>query len=79
MDYKFLDKVVGQIVSETFTFEERGHTFINYPFINYTGVSSNLNIPMVGLSKHCENIYGLNGDEIMYVQKEYEKIIKRKF
>ena len=42
MDYKFLDKVMNQILRETDIIEERGHIFVNYPFTKYGGISINL-------------------------------------
>ena len=77
MDYKFLNKVLGQIVSET-TIDYDKET-IRTPFPPF-------HIPLFILSyafssyrspftKHCNEVYGLNIEEIEYVWNEYREII----
>ena len=78
MDYKFLDKVLGQILRETDIIEDRGHIFVNYPFTKYGGISINLPVGMKWFLVHCKEVYGLNDDEIKYVWDEYKTIIKDK-
>ena len=90
MDYKFLNKVVNQIVSETKIDYDQG--IIHFPYLVYP---SSWNSPasvfthpfLIILSlpraprfffKHCRDVYGLNGDEVYYLWKEYRKIIKDK-
>ena len=67
MDYKFLDKVVNQIVSETIMDEER----VYVPFFPYYSLSSYRS----PFTKHCKDVYGLNEQEIEYVWEEYREII----
>ena len=65
MDYKFLHKVVDQLVYETTIDYENDRIF--------TPLSS----PSSFL-KHCKEVYGLNEQEIEYVWKEYRDIINDK-
>ena len=77
MDYKFLHKVIDQIVSETILDYDRKvietpfpvHSFSSFPFLLYSPFS---------LLKHCKEVYGLNKQEIEYVWEEYREIIKDK-
>ena len=89
MNYKFLDKVLDQIVSETRI--DHDNWEVSYPFYNITiffgiaikihnkkwGIINSNSIP---LSKffynHCKSVYGLNEDEVKYVWDEYGNIIK---
>ena len=77
MDYKFLDKVVNQIVSETIIDYDRkvietpstfSLSFFSFPFFFLS----------LSFSDHCKDVYGLNYEEIEYVWKEYRGIIKDK-
>ena len=92
MDKKFLNKVVAQIVSETKmgnkTIEDSIWRKIFVPF-SFTPIflSSFLPGPLstspfpplyILFTQHCEEIYGLNKDEIEYVWYEYIKIIRNK-
>jgi hypothetical protein len=65
MDYKFLDKVVEQIIYET----EVSNGEVYFPFLNGgfprramspTKIRSYL---LYNFSEHCESVYGLNDDE----------------
>ena len=79
MDKKFLHKVLGQIVSET-RIDYDGE--IQFPFSPFpTSPSPFLRllsspVPPLIFTKHCEDVYGLNEDEVSYVWKEYRDIIK---
>ena len=83
MDYKFLDKVIDQLVRETEIHTEFGRIYtpisstpssLPLPFLSpFFSLS-----PLLFFSKHCRDIYGLNDDEIEYVWKEYKQIIKDK-
>ena len=80
MGYKFLKKVIDQIVYETRIDYEKGE--IEFPFPS-PYPSRPLSFPFflyssLFFSDHCKDVYGLNGDEIEYVWKEYIKIIKDK-
>ena len=77
MDYKFLNKVLGQIVSET-TIDYDKETirtpfppFQTPPFYSLSAFSSYRS----PFTKHCNEVYGLNIEEIEYVWNEYREII----
>ena len=80
MDYKFLDKVLGQILSET----KMGHdkSVMDTPF--YASFPTHLFFAQITtfrpttFSDHCEDVYGLKEQEIEYVWNEYRDIIKDK-
>ena len=87
MDYKFLDKVVDQIVSETMVDydKERIKTpfrHLSYSFLLHFQLPTNLlassktSALLSSFSDHCKKVYGLNKDEVGYVWKEYRDIIK---
>ena len=87
MDYKFLHKVVDQIVSETrmdYDMEEIQFPFSSRPFslrrprFLTSFFLSPPHPPIFSFSDHCKDVYGLNEEETMYVWKEYREIIKDK-
>ena len=81
MDYKFLDKVLGQIVSETkIDYRGRGKIFTPFnPFhLSPTHFSSHFSFYRSLFTKHCKEVYGLNEDEVRYVWGEYKNIITEK-
>mgnify|MGYP003667583024 FL=1 len=81
MDYKFLDKVLDQIVYETEIDYEKERVYTPFPFL-----SSILSLPFLTLPHptiipssffyHCRDVYGLNDEESEYVWGEYRNIIK---
>ena len=81
MDYKFLNKVIDQIVSET-TIDYRGGGKVDITLINkvrnwlLTPNKSYDRYFYPHFSHHCKEVYGLNYDETEYVWKEYRDIIK---
>jgi len=88
VDYKFLDKVVDQLVRET-SLDINNKKVIYVPESNPYGhryshqrnlfqylSSLNSNTPIKSLSGHCRDIYGLNDQEMLYVWNKYKKIIK---
>ena len=80
MDYKFLDKVVDQIVSETTIDYDRkviGTPLHFIPFDFFSPSFTSSIYPLI-FSKHCRDVYGLNKQEIEYVWEEYRNIIKDK-
>ncbi len=93
MDYKFLHRVINQIVSETeidyvkkrmyFPFST-SHSLLStsLPTLMFLHLSStNYNIrslPPFPFSKHCKDIYGLNEQEIEYVWRVYSDDIRYK-
>ena len=81
MDYKFLNKVIDQLVRETEIDKNRGVIespfFSSYPrnnFLNHISLSS---FPyfLPSFVDHCKGVYGLNDDEIEYVWEEYRETI----
>jgi hypothetical protein len=82
MDKRFLNKVVDQIVSET-TIDYDEERFLP-PFSTIPSLYFFSSFPISSLSPfspypsfiiHCEEVYGLNKDEVKYVWKEYREII----
>ena len=87
MDYKFLDKVLNQIVSETELVYDRGRLWYIFPFSSQQWLWRNeILIELIDLNfelgnefdKHCRDIYGLSNDEIDYVYKEYSRNLRVK-
>ena len=79
MDKRFLDKVVDQIVSETMVDYEKERAYTPfYSYIPYYSLSSFFYHYRSSFTKHCNNVYGLNIQEIEYVWEEYRRIIKDK-
>ena len=76
MDYKFLNKVMEQILRETDIFEDRGHMFVNYPFTIYGGISINLPVGIKWFVDHCKEVYGLNDDESNELYYLYDNTIR---
>ena len=78
MDYKFLDKVLGQIVRETRMDYDEGRLYTPFSPSSSTPVLSSLPFyfpHFLPFSQHCEEVYGLNIEEIVYVWKQYKEII----
>ena len=80
MDYKFLDRVIDQIVNETTIDNNRG--VIESPFFSFIWVhnflnhfSSSIYSSTSSFIDHCRDVYGLNVQEIKYVWKEYRETI----
>ena len=79
MGKEFLYKAVNQIVSETivdidddkvtYPVKLSIQVFYDPPFASY-GISHEF-------IRHCEEVYGLNPDEIKYVWREYKSTLKR--
>jgi Cys-tRNA synthase (O-phospho-L-seryl-tRNA:Cys-tRNA synthase) len=87
MEYKFLDKVVNQIVSETNVIKNRlgqqsphehGRWLVQAPFSRNRFTISYLQHKDTHFYVHVSNVYGLNEEEIDYVWDEYRKIINKK-
>jgi hypothetical protein len=90
MDKKFLDKVVDQIVSETRIDHEWGEIQIPFSDLSldipHSLLLHHLDFHdfyvhlffddfLFPFSDHCNNVYGLNIEEIEYVWEEYKHII----
>jgi hypothetical protein len=71
MDYKFLHKVVDQLVYETMIDYDR--KVIESPFISPSYLNPFLALVYIlpSFSFHCRDVYGLNYEEMEYVWKEY--------
>ena len=79
MDYKFLDKVIDQLVRET-TIDYDEERFLPpfsipsswfSPFLSHTS-------PHPSFIIHCREVYGLNKEETGYVWDKYILLIKDK-
>ena len=80
MDYKFLNKVVDQIVSETEIDYERGRVNVPFHYIHISPIFQfsylmNAAHYLNSFYIHCKDIYGLNKEEMRYVLWEYRNII----
>ena len=76
MDYKFLNKVIDQIVYETRIDYDRkviGTPLHPIPF-RPPLLSHSLFFSLI-FSRHCKGVYGLNEQEIDYVWEEYRNIV----
>jgi len=86
MDYKFLHRVLDQLVYETeIDYESKRFDppftrpsffpphLSSIPFTTINRIDSHS--PLIPFIIHCREIYGLNDDEMDYVWKEYKKII----
>jgi len=76
MDKKFLHRVIDQLVNETRVDHNTRRLHIPFPGFLFP-FSSSLYLSHSFIS-HCENVYGLNEEEIKYVFNEYRKIINYK-
>jgi len=77
MDYKFLNKVIDQIVYETRIDYDRkviGTPLHPIPFHYPSPTFIRPTSPLI-FSRHCKGVYGLNEQEIEYVWKEYRETI----
>lgn len=78
MDYKYLDKVVDQIVNETRLDRDERRLYTPFTSISlYFPTTIHFYNPTLfsPFSEHCKNVYGLNKEETDYVWDEYKKII----
>ena len=82
MDYKFLNKVLGQLISETRIDYEYmgGRIFISFlpSFFLFSIFLKSFSSYFTHFSEHCESVYGLNKEETKYVWNEYRGAIKDK-
>ena len=84
MDNRFLDKVVDQIVSET-TIDYEKERFLppsstsTFSSFHFTSSYFYPFSPYPSFIIHCEEVYGLNKDEVKYVWDKYRHIIRDLF
>ena len=84
MDYKFLNRVVDQLVRETrIDYDKERIYFLLLSFKFYLLFTTNTFILYQSsifktFFLHCRDVYGLNNEEIEYVWKEYRNIINEK-
>ena len=87
MDYKFLNKVINQIVSETMVNHETERIKTPFHQLSYsftlhfqlpTGSASSTSVLYSSFSRHCKEIYSLNDDEVNYVWDKYIQIFRDK-
>ena len=89
MDYKYLDKVIDQIVSETMVNGETERIktpfrHLSYSFLLHFQLPTNLlassktSALLSSFSDHCKKVYGLNKDEVGYVWDKYVQIFRDK-
>jgi hypothetical protein len=90
MDKRFLNKVLDQLVSETRIDMDgekgRMYTPLTFPsfltsltvFDLFSSLYSSSKYVFTFFSDHCEDVYGLNDDEVKYVWNVYKHIIKDK-
>jgi len=91
MDYKFLNKVIDQIVRET-VWDDPGYggdslddyriygPFVgdDYRWLPYNYMMNPTISDLQSFENHCKGVYGLNKEESDYVWDEWRKIIKDK-
>ena len=79
MDYKFLDKVIDQLVRETTIDydEERFLPPFSIPSSWFSPFLSHFS-PHPSFIIHCREVYGLNKEETGYVWDKYILLIKDK-
>ena len=89
MDYKFLNKVLGQIVSETTIDYDKEtirtpfplinpNAFARYLFTSRSPIFHRQPSPFTSFINHCRDVYGLNDDEVNYIWVKWRDIIKYK-
>ena len=78
MDYKFLDKVLDQIVRETSIDYDEGRIYTPFQKPYSCSLYPFLRFSFKTFYRHCEEVYGLNYDETEYVWEEYKEIIRVK-
>ena len=89
MDYKFLNKVLGQIVNETTIDYDKETIRTPFPLISPNAFARYLFTPrspifwvqpspFISFVSHCRDVYGLNDDEIDYVWVKWRDTIKYK-
>ena len=93
MDYKFLNKVIDQLAYETEIDHDNGSIYFPFilDIVRFASSGTSSGTIYVKLMifftmgkfissfiNHCRDIYGLNGEEILYVSGKYKDILKDK-
>tara|TARA_B100001059_G_scaffold213124_1_gene228736 strand:+ start:708 stop:1007 length:300 start_codon:yes stop_codon:yes gene_type:complete len=86
MDYKFLDKVLDQIIFETTIdygkerlYTSLGSKLYSHPFWSFTSfLYLSPLFPPHSFYNHCEEVYGLNKEETEYIWVSFKRIITEK-
>ena len=86
MNKKYLDKVIGSLVRSTKIDYDTERITIPFSIISVSSISTisfdnfnnNVIFKNIVFRSYCRNVYGLTGDEIDYVWKEYSDIINKK-
>ena len=89
MDYKFLNKVIDNIVNETTIDHVKETIRTPFPLINPNAFARYLFTPsspifqyqpspFISFIRHCRDVYGLNDDEVNYVWVKWRDTIKYK-
>lgn len=89
MDYKFLNKVIDNIVNETTIDHVKETIRTPFPLINPNAFARYLFTPsspifhrhpspFISFIEHCRDVYGLNDDEVNYVWVKWRDTIKYK-
>ncbi len=77
MNKEFLNKVADRLVKETRIDYNGGRVYTFFlPFFLFHPILFLLPHPL--FSEHCENVYGLDNEEIDYVWKEYKDKMNNK-
>jgi len=87
MNYKFLDKVLDQIVNETRIDYDRGtittpfpllspSSFARYLFTSSSPIFTEQPGPFTSFIMYCRDVYGLTDDEVNYVWVKWRDMIK---
>jgi hypothetical protein len=80
MNYKYLDRVIDQIVSETEIDYDRKIVVHPFPYHRFFFPFNFFFLPFYtssppSFSQHCREVYVLNEDEIDYVWDTYRDVI----
>jgi hypothetical protein len=78
MDYKFLDKVLEQMLSETIIDRNKIDTPFYILLIHSTLHYTPIVLMLSPFIDHCRDVYGLNEQETEYVWDKYRDIIYNK-
>jgi|5_EtaG_2_1085323.scaffolds.fasta_scaffold44942_3 hypothetical protein len=86
MNKKYLDKVIGSLVRSTKIDRDTDRITIPFSIISVSDISTisfdnfnnNVIFKNIVFHSYCKSQFGLTGDEVSYVWKEYSDIINKK-